>query len=71
MAFRYNGDYHLYIIMKEDFYKLKTPIHYTVAHIGTDAITFWLCKEDVFALWCEGVVAEPVDSKPHGVKIKI
>lgn len=71
MAFRYSSEYHLYTIMKEDFYKLSSPIHLTVDHIGTHAIAFWLCKEEVFELWCQGIIAEPVDSKPHGVKIKI
>ncbi len=49
----------LYIINREDFFKIKDYPQYQICEIGSLWIALFLHEEDVFTLWCQGIVATP------------
>ncbi len=49
----------LYIINRADYFKIKDFPKYHINQIGSLWISLFLYEEDVFTLWCQGIVARP------------
>ncbi len=49
----------LYTIKREDYFKIPAHNQYMLSTVGSLWISMWLTEEDVFTLWCQGIVATP------------
>ena len=49
----------LYTIKREDYFKIPSREKYMLSTAGSLWISMWLTDAEVFALWCQGIVAVP------------
>ena len=49
----------LYLIKREDFFKIKDYPQYHILNAGYLWVSLALTEQEAFTLWCQGIVARP------------